>query len=120
MTDTITPALSAKEWDSLEVGDIPKTEYLMFVEEDGSVVVMRKTGKQRMESVAVDSEHLPTLIALANHALPDSDPRKITREQVDALADVADKATVRHWHDAHYAAPHLRALVAALRALLPP
>jgi hypothetical protein len=99
MTDTITPALSAEEWAARRAGatDI----YSTFVAADSP-------------------DEFFYLIACLNDHMPDSDPRKITRDQVDALADVADKATVRHWHDAHYAAPHIRALVAALRALLPP
>lgn len=65
MSEKIEPALTSQQWAEVESYDGP-----LFYDE------------------AIQNcppESLPYLIALANAALPDSDPRKITREKVDAL-----------------------------------
>jgi hypothetical protein len=58
---------------------------------------------------------LPRLIALANAALPDNDPRKITRERLGLLAyaNGRDELSQGEWEE-------VKAFVAALQSYLPP
>ena len=65
MTEKIEPALSAEEWAG-------KVEYEYSVNH-GS------------EYLADGPEAAHKIIALANHELPDDDPRKITREKLTAF-----------------------------------
>lgn len=76
MNDTIEPALNAEGWETLT---------------PLSGVDWRAIGQQ---FGVLGSP--PTLIALANAALPDSDPRKITRAAVEVIRKFA------YWH--HHAA----------------
>ena len=55
------------------------------------------------------------LVALINAALPEDDPHKITRADVDMLESSADND-----HDAYLNREAMRRLAAKLRALLPP
>jgi hypothetical protein len=87
MSDPIQPALSAEEW-AKNLNDRGGLEIQAFPEE--SSISIQDWGA--MSGVTVGSEDLPALIALANAALPDSDPRKITREMVDGLRREADRA----------------------------
>jgi hypothetical protein len=66
----IPPALTASEWAKQEEGDL---------------------GGFRIVGRGIDGPHyLAVLIARANAALPDEDPRKIRREHVRLLRDAAD------------------------------
>lgn len=77
------------------------------------------TGPHGWEPVEVDE--LPQVIAFANAALPDSDPRKITRETV---ATLRNHAYYSKHGDAHgrlaMTADALAALADALESYLPP
>ena len=58
-------------------------------------------------------------MAIANHRIPDTDPRKITREMVDAFGELV--ISIRNLSDTDLRNIFLaQCAVAALRALLPP
>jgi hypothetical protein len=70
MTERIEPALTAEEWASIQAGNgIPYMTRCSVVDD------LR----------GLDDGDTHAAIAYANHLLPDSDPRKITREMVDDL-----------------------------------
>lgn len=105
----ITPALTPEEWaEALERGGLSKdgTYYLPERAPDGLTV-----GITSEIGTFFDHQELPTLIALANHALPDTDPRKITREDVEL---------VKQAHGLSRQIPDFDRLAAKLAALLPP
>jgi hypothetical protein len=83
----ITPALPDREWDRLDTADEA------YLPGGGGV---RKAGKDiaiwTYGTVDVKRESLPALIAIANDALHDDDPRKITREDVSVLRALASRA----------------------------
>jgi hypothetical protein len=74
MTDRIEPALTEEEW--ANNGEDVVGGYL-----DWESGVIDTSGTY----VSRGPRFIPALIALANAALSDSDPRKITREMVDDL-----------------------------------
>jgi hypothetical protein len=82
MTDRVEPALSGYEWSHVRRGG----DTLRDAQLDAAIEGVRR----------LRAEHMPALIALANAALPDSDPRKITREMVAAMRDAAHSAESRH------------------------
>jgi hypothetical protein len=88
VTDRIAPALTAEEWarQYIVVGDRGT-----WVSGDGAEWL----GYDDTERV-VWKDRIPAVIALANAALPDSDPRKITRAMVDAMREVARAAEAQH------------------------
>jgi hypothetical protein len=70
MTDRIEPALTAEEWASIQAGNgIPYMTRCSVVDD------LR----------GLDDGDTHAAIAYANHLLPDSDPRKITRERIAAM-----------------------------------
>jgi hypothetical protein len=79
VTDPITPALTAEEWAAWKEGrGAGETLFLVNVNSGPDDPVWGQSF----------SAHPPAaLIALANAALPDDDPRKITREKLVALRD---------------------------------
>jgi hypothetical protein len=90
MNEKMEPVLSAEEWarakDEDALTDVPVGEHVVAYVADGIVriALLEKPG------VATGALDQPArAIALLNDALPDSDPRKITREMVNDLRDVA-------------------------------
>ena len=86
MTDRIEPALSAEEWaekKALLNRDRRGNRWGPSAIVDGEWLEIRTDTPVEYRSDRVSS--LPALIALANAALPDSDPRKITRDDVRTL-----------------------------------
>jgi len=79
----ITPALTPDEWAHLKV-DRPATR---IVADDVRLGVADPEG--RLADVS-GADELFALMALANHALPSSDPRKLTRELGDALCSACE------------------------------
>ena len=79
MSETIKPALSPFQWNS--------------VRRDGDAWSVTAAGQMPSDSAwvpRVTRATAPLYLALANHALPDSDQRKITRNMVNALRETAD------------------------------
>ena len=75
MSETIKPALSPFQWNS--------------VRRDGDAWSVTAAGQMPSDSAwvpRVTRATAPLYLALANHALPDSDQRKITRNMVNASA----------------------------------
>lgn len=79
MTDPIEPALTPEEWKN--EGDPVVDGYIDW---DTQIVDVRSRALD-------DKRFIPGLIALANAALPDDDPHKITREMVRLLRDTAEE-----------------------------
>ena len=107
----IVPALEPHEWRQRRCGAVS----LSRVENEVHVVV--RDPDEQLVSVSTPQE-LFALMALANHALPDDDPRKITEEKVRTLEAISTDM----WHG-HRAAEHREALAMLARtltALLPP
>jgi hypothetical protein len=90
----ITPALTLHQW-----------QEIMYYGVDGAT---------NDGTTTADDRHYA--MAIANAALPDDDPRKITRGDVDAV----DEATTFLPEQMHDLVAILRATVAKLAALLPP
>lgn len=83
MPEKIEPALSETEW--AERGDPVVSGYIDW----GMQVVDVRSGCGYGGNKEQERRFIPGLIALANAALPDSDPRKITREKITALRSAA-------------------------------
>jgi hypothetical protein len=110
----ITPALTPEEWaEALERGGLSKdgTYYLPERAPNGLTV-----GITSEIGTFFHQQEIPTLIALANHALPDTDPRKLTREDLHAVMDASNgqESEFNEGDDRLYR------LEAKLAALLPP
>lgn len=134
----IQPALSAEEWEhgyersglSLERGVSDGALYVYLIDaiptDDG-------------EGAASDASHkcepvdLTALIALANAALPDDDPRKLVAADVGLIREQAASRRARYEEKKHLPVPHsdywqqtlweidqLELLAARIAALLPP
>lgn len=99
MTDRIVPALTPEEWANAD----PTS--LHGFDDGGIYVNMGRTIDER------DVSGRPAaLLALANAALPDDDPRKITREWLNSLRSLA----------ADLPEPELADIANALESYLPP
>lgn len=83
MTDKIEPALTAEEWTS------PADALDGYFDLRDGVVDVRLGGAHGGGDLVGDTRKL---IAFANAALPDSDPRKITRERIALLWSAASRA----------------------------
>jgi hypothetical protein len=84
MTDNIGPVLTAEEWAEVRAPNAGM--------QDGNLAQSFERGSSYIDTHFWDDEQrksAPILIALANAALPDTDPRKITREWVKALRAAA-------------------------------
>ena len=81
----IAPALEPQEWKERRCGALS----LDYVDGEMHLVVTDPDGE--IVSVSGPAE-LFALMALVNEALPDGDPRKITREQIDSLRLCAEDA----------------------------
>lgn len=128
MTDKIEPALTESQWEARNRGDqimhplgAPDVRWNQM---SRSVTIGPPVGGASL--YAADA---PKWIALLNAALPDTDPRKITREWTHNLRTVADflehlsideSANLIAWEERGHAAIRLREYAAALESYLPP
>jgi hypothetical protein len=120
MSEKIEPALAQADW---QAPDYPRTD-LAFVEEPMGYAHV-DSGPHRIEIGTrnesgrlekhwlVHPEDFAALIAVANAALPDDDPRKLTLAMVDELMGVADQADSEFGVDLFFIAD-------ALASYLPP
>lgn len=104
MTEKIEPVLSRDEWARVAKDSVRVT--LAFPAE---------APDETDERLMITAEWAPDLIALANHGLPDSDPRKFTRAWIDLLNRAANVGGA-DGADQHA----LKALANALESYLPP
>lgn len=126
MSDRIPIALTVEEWGAMRVEFVGLPDLVFHDDGDGMELVACGDDGSALEkwkfNVAPDID-LPALIALANAALPDDDPRKITREWVREICYAAEAAA---WGDGaqnesdRQAAAALNAIAAALESYLPP
>ena len=110
MTTTIRPALTPAQWKEHRAGAV-----FVHVVDDETHVVVADPDNQ-LVSVSGPSEVF-ALMALANDALPDDDPRKLTRADVALLNALLVKIDAREPSGMLAIAEALRDKVAAL---LPP
>ncbi len=128
MSEEIRPALTPEEWEEPSVYSIGREEV------DGDVDAMRvgirveqnrEAGTRYLvgwnensdypyESV-IQGEKIAKLVAIANHALPDGHPLKITREDVKEM-EIASYLLDGEGRDG----AAIAAIAAKLAALLPP
>lgn len=80
MTDKIPPALTPEEWQRIR--------------KDGIEEAIWNLGRSSgfFEILGLNSEDRPAAISVLNDILPDSDPRKITREKVQAMRECIEQA----------------------------
>lgn len=111
MNIEIAPALEPEEWKHRRSGSVS----IDYVDGETHIVVTDPDGE--IVSVSGPAEVF-ALMALANAALPDGDPRKITREAVQLL----EALTTDSWagHRATEQRDALACLARSLEALLPP
>lgn len=115
----VEPALSAEEWHDGYV-DWAEARGARLSTDGYCHIALYDDG----DEIALAARELPALIALANHALPDGDPRKITRADVEVLEEASRYLGARAYADdagtyERTGAMSLRTLSAKLRALLP-
>ena len=127
MTDDvrdILPALSAEEWAKREIrrSDADVTVWARIEPVVGLQVEFVYGGSYGAKDVA----NIAAIIALANAAMNDEDPRKFTRATVDALRLLLDFCHEKHvgfggWYEEHAAAlPPVDDLADAIESYLPP
>lgn len=78
MTDRIEPALTPEEWRISSAALRPQF----------AIQELQGLYDSNGDAQPLDVADMPRVIALANAALPDSDPRKITRHQLFCLREV--------------------------------
>lgn len=114
MSDEVKPALSGDEWATRQY----RREFTDAHGWGELVEIFARTEREgdRLEISTVDGgggtillDDLHPLMALANAALPEGDPRKITRADVEAVRLAADEASSMH-----------DGVLYALAAILPP
>ena len=116
MSDELKPALSAEEWARIAIPTpitAPGRSVRVEVVDAGLLIGPREF---------IGRDDVPALIALANAALPDDSPYKITRDDVtilDQLVCVIPNG-VGLGDDPNGARRWLRGFVTKLAALLPP
>lgn len=103
----ITPALASQEWERLaELREAHLSDStIVSTAPDGQITI-----QQYRVAFDVSRAALPGLIAIANAALHDDDPRKITRDRIVAMREALDETD----NEA------LRQFADALEAYLPP
>lgn len=116
MIDTIEPALSVDEWADRSVRLGRYWWDGTMSGDDGCVAVTSGTDPQESPR-PISGRCLPALIALANAALPDTDPRKIRRGWIIWLQEEAD---VLKRNGAGAGALMAREIADALASYLPP
>lgn len=121
MSEKIKPALTEQEWRDGRVQFVGLPELVFHDDGDGMEFVVRApdgTISEKLKFSLAPDVDLPALIALANASLPDSDPRKITREWVRELRGVAEDYEYRGLDPNPY--DTLRGIADALESYLPP
>lgn len=112
MNERIAPALNADEWDAGEKW-VGRSAVTLFDEcADG---IVRIGFEHPTSEAGVSGDLIAATVSLANAALSDADPRKITRLDVQVLREVVGyiEEHGRHHED-------VDALIEKLAALLPP
>ena len=85
MNEPIAPALTPEEWEEAAIeGELySRAEPLKIETEPDGITLRRTDGLPR--DPEINRGDIPVAISLLNFSLPDTDPRKITWEMVDAL-----------------------------------
>lgn len=97
MSEPITPALTAEEWRITSAA----------VARDFAITALKNEFKDEYgECMLAEPLSLPAVIALANTALPDADPRKITWAMVDALRNLFESSDFLAYEEPGHRADH--------------
>ena len=134
--ETIAPALTPEEWASRTAKRPeprqPRDEHIRMCAHVSAITLTEsysdETGEEfDCNDLGVNVPGIPALIALANAALPDSDPRKITRAWADDLRTAAYQAREwarecpeSEWAPTHALADRFELMAAVLASYLPP
>lgn len=112
MTEDVKPALTADEWASDDFGNAERSGQWVYAANGFSGIVVG--WKNKMSGICLGEDILPAVMAVANAALPDDSPCKITRDDVALIHETweGDRGYMN--------ADKLRRLSAKLAALLPP
>ena len=110
MTDEIAPALTPEEWRIYD-------RAVESAREKGDALIY--SVRPWIVNAGSTRESLPRAMTIANAALPDDSPYKITRSDLDKL-DCAASALRHEYGSDDEDAADLDALAAKLAALLPP
>lgn len=99
MPDQIPPALTFEEWEAQtrQSPSLGESEQIFVDRRDGVAYFGVRAhdtwrGQPYTGAVLASPRTMRAAIALANHALPDDDPRKITWAMVDAIREVVKNA----------------------------
>jgi len=117
------PALTVEEWAAWRIEPLSlKGQLVVHDDADGLEIVTYENpgdvaGMAKFKIDTWDRGGIAGVMALANHALPDDDPRKITRADVENLRDEA-RAQREQYSDEHMGL-WLDGLADKLAALLP-
>jgi hypothetical protein len=111
----IPPALTPDEWKRRAMGQRPLVEAELGTVGENDEHTLYITDDLN----AFGADNLPGLIALANAALPDTDPRKITRHHVWIVRTLADHVDTQHPGGIRFRREALE-LAAVLESYLPP
>jgi hypothetical protein len=119
MPERIEPALTPEEWAAgmKALGAVRADSVFLNRSENAVYFGIRSHDTWRGEpytgAVVASKRSMAAVIAIANAALPDDDPRKITWEKIDAWIDTCD--AVGAWENAT-----IRTFANALASYLPP
>ncbi len=108
----IKPALSAEEW-ATDLGSAERDGAWVYAAKGFAGVVVGRDDQKT--GVHLSEDALPALIAIANAALPDDSPYKITRDDIGLIG-----YAIMALHHRPVNQAKLDSLAAKLEALLPP
>jgi hypothetical protein len=129
MPDEPRPALTPEEWAGRKRPQYYGEQPCIQLWSSGAIDLSRDVQRDgewapgdRVSIDAGDTASAHALMALANAALPDGHPNKITRDDVQRVYVAQQDAAEKYPHaaEAGWLAPGLLALAAKLAALLPP
>jgi hypothetical protein len=113
----IEPALTAEEWANTSATR-GRDGWEVAIEAGDGISFRYDADKAGSDDIGVPVSALPAVVALANAALPDDDPRKLVAADVKALNESAELIEGEYHHSLLPSA--LCALAARIAALLPP
>jgi hypothetical protein len=123
MAEKIAPALTAEEWADVQSYEIGRAVFrgAVYASPLDAGKRVRFGGGDHDGLIEVEHTEAPFVIALANAALPDGDPRKITRHTLWIIRALREDAYIDAQHPgALRFEAEVQRLLAALESYLPP